>query len=56
MTASDTTALIESNIIEENWTSGVLIKDPSLPELRKNDISKNYYQVQMEKHAKKKWP
>lgn len=56
LTAGDTTALIESNYIEENWTSGILIKDPSLPELRKNEISKNYYQVQMEKHAKKKWP
>jgi hypothetical protein len=34
LTAGETTALIEKNMIEENWTSGILIKDPSLPELR----------------------
>jgi parallel beta-helix repeat protein len=45
LTASNTTALIEGNIIEENWTAGILIKDPSLPEMRKNEVSKNYYQV-----------
>ena len=56
LTASDTKALIDSNFIEENWTAGILIKEPSLPDLRKNEISKNYYQVYMEKHAKKKWP
>eukprot|EP00347_Sterkiella_histriomuscorum_P014217 403361723 len=55
LTASNTRALIESNFIEENWTAGILIKEPSLPEIRKNEISKNYYQVQMEKHAKKLW-
>ena len=56
LTASKTNALIDSNIVEENWIAGILIKDPSLPELRKNEVSKNYYQVQMEAHAKKKWP
>jgi parallel beta-helix repeat protein len=35
--------LLEGNIIEENWTAGILIKDPSLPEMRKNEVSKNYY-------------
>lgn len=45
LTASATTALIEGNIIEENWTAGILIKDPSLPDLRRNEISKNYYQI-----------
>ncbi len=47
--------MLEANIIEENWTAGILIKDPSLPEMKKNEVSKNYYQVQMEAHAKAKW-
>lgn len=55
MTANNTTALLEANIIEENWTAGIVIKDPSLPEMRKNEISKNYYQVQMEAHARDRW-
>lgn len=55
MTANNTTALLEANIIEENWTAGIVIKDPSLPEMRKNEISKNYYQVQMEAHATDRW-
>jgi len=45
LTASTTRALIEGNVIEENWTAGILIKDPSLPDLRRNEISKNYYQI-----------
>lgn len=55
LTANDTKALLEANVIEENWTAGILIKDPSLPEMRKNEVSKNYYQVQMEAHARPKW-
>jgi parallel beta-helix repeat protein len=55
LTANNTKAMLDSNIIEENWTAGILIKDPSLPEMRKNEVSKNYYQVQMEAHAKPKW-
>ena len=55
LTANKTFCLLEGNIIEENWTAGILIKDPSLPEMRKNEVSKNYYQVQMEAHAKPKW-
>lgn len=45
LTANKTFCLLEANIIEENWTAGILIKDPSLPEMRKNEVSKNYYQV-----------
>lgn len=36
LTASKTTAFIDQNIIEDNLVSGVVIKDPSLPILRRN--------------------
>ena len=55
LTANNTTSLLEANIIEENWTAGILIKDPSIPDMKKNEVSKNYYQVQMEAHARHKW-
>jgi len=45
LTANNTSSLLEGNIIEENWTAGILIKDPSIPEMKKNEVSKNYYQV-----------
>jgi parallel beta-helix repeat protein len=41
--AGTTNALIDSNIIEDNLASGVLIKDPSLPDLRRNEITKNTF-------------
>lgn len=43
MTASETFALIEGNLVEGNWTSGILIKNPSLPDLRRNEIKMNFY-------------
>jgi parallel beta-helix repeat protein len=46
---------VELNTIQDNYVAGILIKDPSLPELRKNTVSSNLYQVQMEKHAKSRW-
>lgn len=55
LTANNTKALLEANTIEENWTAGIVIKDPSLPDMKKNEISKNYYQVQMEAHARPRW-
>jgi len=55
LTSHDTFALVEGNLIEGNWTSGILIKEPSLPDLRRNEIRMNFYQIQMDKHAKKKW-
>lgn len=36
LTASKTTAFIDQNVIEDNLVSGVVIKDPSLPILRRN--------------------
>ncbi len=37
-------------------TTGVIIKDPSLPDMRSNTIQfNNMFQVQMESHAKSKW-
>ena len=37
-------------------TTGVIIKDPSLPDLRSNHIHENnMFQVQMESHAKQRW-
>lgn len=55
LTAGNTTSLIEQNFIEDNLAAGVLIKDPSLPDLQRNEVSKNTFQVQMEKHGKKRW-
>lgn len=50
MNASYTTAKIVDNQIEGSNT-GILIKDPSEPFLRKNQIEKNNVQVEMEKNA-----
>jgi hypothetical protein len=36
LTASKTTTLIDANVIEDNLVSGVVIKDPSKPILRRN--------------------
>jgi parallel beta-helix repeat protein len=43
LTASKTTTLIDANVIEDNLVSGVVIKDPSMPILRRNQIQKNFY-------------
>jgi parallel beta-helix repeat protein len=43
MTASKTRCIIDSNVIEDNFAAGILIKNPSLPDLRRNEISKNYF-------------
>jgi hypothetical protein len=53
--AGGTNALVDANIIEDNLAAGILIKDPSLPDLRRNEITKNTFQIQMEKHAKVNW-
>jgi hypothetical protein len=37
-------------------TTGIIIKDPSLPDLRSNHVhGNNMFQLQMEAHAKSKW-
>ena len=36
LTASKTTTFIDQNVIEDNLVSGIVIKDPSLPILRRN--------------------
>jgi len=56
LTANETTTIIDSNLIEENQAAGLLIKEPSLPEVRRNEMSKNFFQVKMEKHMRKDWP
>jgi parallel beta-helix repeat protein len=43
MTCSKTFCVVDSNIIEENLAAGILIKNPSLPDLRRNEISKNFF-------------
>jgi len=43
LTASKTKTLIDANVIEDNLVSGVVIKDPSMPILRRNQIQKNFY-------------
>ena len=53
LNASYTTAKLIENTIEGSNT-GVLIKDPSEPILRKNTIEKNNVQVEMEKEGAKK--
>ena len=55
MTAGNTVCIFEQNIVEDNLAAGVLIKDPSLPDMQRNEIAKNTFQVQMEKHGKKRW-
>ena len=43
MCAGKTVSLIDSNIIENNLAAGILIKDPSLPDLRRIEITKNTF-------------
>jgi parallel beta-helix repeat protein len=43
MTAQKTSAFIDKNVIEDNVVAGILIKDPSLPLLRGNEIQKNFF-------------
>jgi parallel beta-helix repeat protein len=43
--AGGTNALVDANIIEDNLAAGILIKDPSLPDLRRNEITKNTFQI-----------
>lgn len=43
LTAGETFVIIDSNFIEENLAAGILIKDPSLPEMRRNEICKNFF-------------
>jgi len=45
LTAEKTTVIVDSNFIEENLAAGILIKDPSMPELRRNEICKNFFQI-----------
>lgn len=45
LTASKTKCIIDSNTIEDNFAAGILIKNPSLPDLRRNEIAKNFFQV-----------
>jgi len=43
-------------VIAKNMTTGIIIKAPSLPDLKSNQIvENNMFQMQMEGHAKKKW-
>ena len=41
LTEKNTTALIQDNVIAKNMTTGVIIKDPSLPDLKSNHIYEN---------------
>ena len=43
LTADNTTTLLEGNYIEDNQAAGILIKDPSMPHIRKNEICKNFF-------------
>ena len=54
LSAGKTTAHVLGNFIEDSNT-GVLIKDPSELDLRKNEIKKNNVQVEMEKKAAKRF-
>ena len=52
----ETNAVIDSNTIEDNQAAGIIIKDPSLPEIKRNEICKNFFQIKMEKHGRSVWP
>lgn len=41
LTEKNTVAKIHSNTISNNMTTGIIIKDPSLPDLKKNSIKEN---------------
>jgi parallel beta-helix repeat protein len=43
LTCGNTTAVIDSNTIEDNQAAGVIIKDPSFPEIKRNEIGKNFF-------------
>lgn len=43
LTASKTRCIIDGNVIEDNFAAGILIKNPSLPDLRRNEIAKNFF-------------
>ena len=43
LTAGDTRCVFELNVVEDNLAAGILIKDPSLPEMFRNEISKNTF-------------
>ena len=51
---SDTCAKIENNTIEENRQCGIDIRDPSLPDLKRNKIEKNVFQIKVEQKARKR--
>ena len=52
---SETVAKIENNQIENNKKYGIEIKDPGQPEMRKNRVQGNMFQVKLDTNAKRKW-
>lgn len=46
LTEKETTAKFDHNVIAKNMTTGIIIKDPSLPDMRSNHIyGNNMFQV-----------
>ena len=52
---SETVAKIENNQIENNKKYGVDIRDPGQPEMRKNKMQGNMYQLRLDQMAKRRW-
>ena len=52
---SETVAKIENNQIENNKKYGVDIRDPAQPEMRKNKMQGNLYQLRLDQLAKRRW-
>ena len=55
MIISETVAKIEHNQIENNKKYGIEIKDPGQPEMRKNRVQGNMFQVKLDVNANRKW-
>ena len=45
---------IFDNKIKDNISIGLMIKDPSMPIVRNNEIMGNHYQISIDKHVRKK--
>lgn len=52
---SESTALVEDNIIEKNLVYGLDIRDPAVPTVRRNRILGNTFQVRLERVMRRHW-
>lgn len=50
-----TSADITKNHINSNISIGLMVKDPSQPNIQTNTLKDNHYQISVDKHARKKF-